>query len=308
MKRLLRPLLAPVQRRLVRHLLGNFDYWQARGVHVVPVHFYQPIPDTRELGSAPWSGRSELPGVSMNEGLQLELLSRFSAEYKAEYDAFPRERALEPHRYFVNNGAFESVDGEVLYCMIRHFRPRRIFEIGSGNSTYLSAQAVVKNRDETGRECELVAFEPYPNETLRAGFPGLARLVEAKAQDIPLSKFAELDDGDILFIDSSHVLKIGSDVQYLYLEVLPRLRPGVVVHVHDIFLPEEYPRKWVMEQQTFWNEQYLLQAFLAFNDAFDVHWAGSYMHLKHPEKLEAAFASYDRETRRPGSFWMRRRA
>jgi hypothetical protein len=302
-----RPIIARFQRRLVSHLLSNFEYWQERGVHVVPVHFYQPIPDTRTLGEAQWAKRSEMPGVRIDEEGQLALLARFSDAYKAEYDRFPREKTDEPHRYFVNNGAFESVDGEVLYCMVRTFRPRRIFEIGSGNTTYLSAQAVLKNEAGGGHACELVAFEPYPNETLRAGLPGLSRLIETKAQDIPFEKFDELEDGDILFIDSSHVLKVGSDVQYLYLEVLPRLRPGVIVHVHDIFLPEEYPRKWVMEQQTFWNEQYLLQAFLAFNDGFDVHWAGSYMHLKHPEKLEAAFASYDRATRRPGSFWMRRR-
>ena len=293
-------------RRLVNHLLNNFSYWQGMGVHVVPVHFYQPIPDTSTLGEGPWAKTSEMPGVRINEGRQLELLARFSAEYKQEYEGFPRERTGEPHRYFVNNGAFESVDGEVLYCMVRHLKPRRLFEIGSGNTTYLSAQAALKNGAEGGRACELVAFEPYPDEVLRAGFPGLARLVETKAQEIPLEEFERLGDGDILFIDSSHVLKVGSDVQYLYLEVLPRLRRGVVIHVHDIFFPAEYPRKWVMEDHTFWNEQYLLQSFLAFNDSFEVHWAGSYMHLKHPEKLEAAFSSYDRRARWPGSLWMRR--
>jgi hypothetical protein len=307
MKRLLRPILAPVQRRVVNHLLNNFSYWQARGVHVVPVHFYQPIPDTRTLGEGPWAKYSEMPGVRINEERQLELLARFSAEYKDEYESFPRERGGEPHRYFVRNGAFETVDGEILYCMIRHFRPRKIFEVGSGNTTYLSAQAALKNAAEGGAACELVAFEPYPNEVLLAGFPGLTRLVEAKAQDIPFETFDQLGDGDILFIDSSHVLKIGSDVQYLYLEVLPRLRKGVIVHVHDIFLPGEYPRKWVMEQNTFWNEQYLLQAFLAFNDTFEIQWAGSHMHLKHPEKLKAAFSSYyDSQTQWPGSFWMRK--
>lgn len=298
--KLLRPILRPIQTRLISHLLNNFSYWQARGVHAVPVHFYQPIPDTRTLNPSLWNQLSDLPGVRLNETRQLQLLETFVSKYKQEYEALPREKTGEPHRYYVNNGGFESVDGEVLYCMIRHLRPRRIFEIGSGNSTYLSAQAVLKN----GGSCDLIAFEPYPNDVLREGFPGLTELVQIKAQDIPVEKFSNLERNDILFIDSSHVLKIGSDVQYLYLEVLPRLRPGVVIHVHDIFLPAEYPRQWVMNQQTFWNEQYLLQAFLAFNDSFEVHWAGSYMHLKHPEKLEATFSSYDRRTRWPGSFWM----
>ena len=114
------------------------------------------------------------------------------------------------------------------------------------------------------------------------------------------------ENHDILFIDSSHVLRIGGDVQYEYLEILPRLARGVIVHSHDIFLPAEYPRHWVLEEHKFWTEQYLLQAFLAFNDSFEVLWAGSYMHLKHPEKLEEAFSSYKRERTLPGSFWMRK--
>jgi predicted O-methyltransferase YrrM len=301
--KLLKPILRPFQTRLISHLLNNFSYWQSRGVHAVPVHFYQPIPDTRTLDPELWNRVADLPGLNLNENSQLQLLDTFVSNYKHEYEALPREKTVEPYQYFVNNGAFESVDGEILYCMIRHFRPRRIFEIGSGNSTYLSAQAALKNE----APCDLTAFEPYPNDVLQQGFPGLTALHRVQAQGIPLEKFAELDRNDILFIDSSHVLKIGSDVQYLYLEVIPRLRPGVVIHIHDIFLPAEYPRQWVMQQQTFWNEQYLLQAFLAFNDSFEVHWAGSYMHLKHPESLEAAFSSYDRRTRWPGSFWLSRK-
>ena len=297
-------MLAPLQRRVVNHLLTNFSFWQRRGVHIVPNHFYQPIPDTRTLKDELWDERSALAGLRMNLGRQLELLAHFAAEFKGEYEALPRERTAVAHQYFVNNKAFESVDAEILYCMIRHFKPRRIFEIGSGNTTYLSAQAVLKNEAESGKACDLVAFEPYPNEVLRAGFPGLSRLVETRAQDIPLEKFAELDEGDILFIDSSHVLKIGSDVQRLYLEILPRLNKGVLVHVHDIFLPAEYPREWVVGEHYFWNEQYLLQAFLAFNYTFKIRWAASYMHLSHPDQLAAAFNSYDRSTTWPGSFWM----
>ena len=136
---------------------------------------------------------------------------------------------------------------------------------------------------------ELVAFEPYPSEVRRAGFPGLTRLEPVKAQDIPRSEFARLEAGDILFIDSSHVLKVGSDVQVEILEILPRLKPGVVVHFHYIFLPAEYPKAWIQEHHRFWTEQYALQAFLTFNDRFEVLWGGSFMHLKHPDRLREAF-------------------
>ena len=149
-------------------------------------------------------------------------------------------------------------------------------------------------------------IDPYPNEVLKRGFPGLSRLIPEKVQDVPISEFMTLGDNDILFIDSSHVLKTGSDVHYEYLEVLPRLNRGVIVHVHDIFLPAEYPREWVLGEHRFWNEQYLLQAFLAFNESFEVLWAGSYMHLRYPEELETAFSSYRREETWPKSFWMRR--
>jgi len=113
---------------------------------------------------------------------------------------------------------------------------------------------------------------------------------------------------DILFIDSSHVLKIGSDVQYEYLEILPRLAPGVLVHLHDIFLPMEYPKNWILTDHYFWNEQYLLQAFLIHNVAMKVLWAGSYMHLQYPAILEQTFSSYNRGKRWPGSFWMQLQA
>jgi len=204
------------------------------------------------------------------------------------------------------NGVFGSVDGEILYCMIRYFKPGKIFEIGSGYSTYLSAQAILKNKEYNDHECELIAVEPYLNDVLKAGFPGLSKLISAKIQDVSLLEFGKLKENDILFIDSSHVLKIGSDVQYEYLDILPRLSKGVIVHVHDIFLPAEYPKEWVLKDYIFWTEQYLLQAFLAFNDSFEVLWAGNYMHLKYPNKLEDAFSSYKRDERLPGSFWMRK--
>ena len=232
---------------------------------------------------------------------------QFSSGYRSEYEDFPKERTPVPYRYYVNNSGFASVDGELLYCMIRHHRPRRIIEIGSGNSTYVAAQAILKNaEDRNGYECELTAIEPYPNPVLKKGFPGLTRLVQKRIQDVPFSEFEKLEENDILFIDSSHVLKIGSDVQYEYLEILPRLRKGVLVHSHDIFLPSEYPKEWVIKNRIFWTEQYLLQAFMAFNDSFEVVLAASYVHARHPEWLESAFSSYSRDNRWPGSFWMRR--
>src|SRR4029077_19197551 len=122
----------------------------------------------------------------------------------------------------------------------------------------------------------LMCIEPFPQKFLRAGFPGLQSLMERKVQDVDLNFFSQLQSGDILFIDSSHTVKIGGDVNYLFLEVLPRLNPGVIVHVHDIFLPFDYRRDWVMDELRFWTEQYLLQAFLMFNSDFEVLMANHY--------------------------------
>jgi hypothetical protein len=284
-----------------------FPLWQRLGIHVTPNHYNEPVPDTRMLKDDIWLRDSELVGVDINEKGQLELLSLFSSRFKHEYDSFPQHRTPTAYEYYVDNGQFGSVDGEGLYCMIRHFKPRRILEIGSGNSTYLAAKAVLKNEAEADEcRCELVAIDPYPNDVLRSGFPGLSALVPRRVQDIPLTEFAKLERNDILFIDSSHVLKIGSDVQYEYLEILPRLNEGVIVHVHDVFFPFEYPKEAVRQCYIFWTEQYLLQAFLAFNDTFEVMWAGNYMRSKYPDRLEAAFRSYRGQETAARSLWMRR--
>jgi predicted O-methyltransferase YrrM len=280
----------------------TFLFWQRFGIHVLPAHFYQPIPDTRKLRDL-WSKPSAMVGVHLDAQQQQQLLDEF-ARWKSEYDLLPTEPTPVPHQYYVENGAFQRVDGEVLYCMVRHLAPRKMIEIGSGSSSYLTAQAILKNGEK--HPCEFTCIEPYPNDVLRRGFPGLTRLVESPVQDVPLSTFEALEENDILFIDSSHVAKAGSDVQYEYLEIIPRLKKGVVIHVHDIFLPWEYPKRWLLEEQRFWNEQYLLQAFLAFNDSFEVLWAGNFMHVHHSHALEKAFSSYRSDGPAPGSFWIRR--
>ena len=164
------------------------------------------------------------------------------------------------------------------------------------------AQAAAKNKDST-----LICIDPFPGELLRNGsIPALQSLIETKVQDLDLEFFSQLDPGDILFIDSSHTVKIGGDVNYLFLEVLPRLNPGVIVHVHDIFFPFEYRRHWVLNEFRFWTEQYLLQAFLTFNSEFEVLLGNYYLSRYHKEHHRAAFPDLPRWI--GGSFWMRRKA
>ncbi|MCX6722976.1 MAG: class I SAM-dependent methyltransferase [Candidatus Staskawiczbacteria bacterium] len=191
--------------------------------------------------------------------------------------------------------------------MIRYFKPKKIIEIGSGNSTYLSTQAVLKNKEENGKTAEFITVEPYPCKIIQEGFPGLTKLIKKEVQDVNLDEFDKLEENDILFIDSSHVLKIGGDVQYEYLKILPRINKGVIIHIHDVFFPVEYPKRWVLQEHRFWTEQYLLISFLMFNKDFEILWAGSYMNLNYSNLLKDAFNSYDKNTSWSSSFWIRRK-
>ena len=161
------------------------------------------------------------------------------------------------------------------------------------------------NKERAKIPTELVSIDPYPKMELMAGLPGLTRLIREKAENVEPDFFSQLEAGDILFIDSSHVVRTGGEINFLYLEVLPRLKPGVLVHVHDIFLPREYPRDWFFRLRHSWTEQYLLQAFLIFNRAYSVTWCSQFMHLRYPRELKLAFPGYD-ESSLPASFWMRR--
>jgi predicted O-methyltransferase YrrM len=295
--------IAPLLRRLA-HDPTYFELWESYGFHVTGRHFYQPIPSMAGLPLSLWNRVSDVPGIDMQEEQQKQLLSDIVAKFKDEYMAIPTGASTQEFHYYLGNAAFDAVDAEMLFALIRLFKPRRIYEVGSGFSTLLAADALRRNRAD-GYSCRFIAIEPYPSAELQARLPSDVELWRLPIQDVSLDEFQSLCENDILFIDSSHVCKIGSDVQFVFLEILPRIRPGVVVHVHDIFMPMEYPKRWVLDQHQFWNEQYLLQTFLSFNAAFEVLWAGQWMHINHPDLLMKAFPSYSAGVL-PGSFWFRR--
>lgn len=288
---------AYLQEPLVRRY---FHFWEEHGFHLTPVHFYQPLPDTRTLTDQLWAAPSAMVGVEMNEAAQLELLRNVFPRFQDEYNQLPMTPTEVPHEFHLRNGAFEGTDALVLYCLLRHFQPRLMLEVGSGFSSRLAARAALRNGNTN-----LICIEPYPDAVLKKGIPGLASLVPKQVQEVGLELFQTLGTGDILFIDSSHVVKCGGDVNYLILEVLPRLRPGVVVHLHDIFLPWEMPKAWIMEHHLFWTEQYLLQAFLTHNSEFEVLFANNYMGIKHQDEMRAVFPHS--QWWGGASFWIRRK-
>ena len=283
-----------------------FHAGQRAGLHILPNYFYSPVPDTRTLPDELWTRQGELPGVDLREQAQVALLTELAAAYSEEFNALPRHPGPAPG-FYLHNPRFGAVDAEIAYALVRQAKPRQVVEVGSGFSTLLLLEALRAN-ERDGHPGRLTACEPYPDGLVRAAAAADPRLElrPVPVQAVPLEVFTGLGRGDVLFIDSTHVCKIGSDVQYEILEVLPRLRPGVLVHLHDIFLPQEYPKDWVLRLHRFWNEQYLLQAFLAFNHGYEVVWGSSLMHLRHPDLLREAIASYDPDSQHPGSFWLRR--
>ena len=278
----------------------EFRRFERRGVHVTQAHFYSPIPDTSTLNDEIWQRESELVGIDMNDDEQLRFLREVFPQFRSEYEALPTAPTEDHTAFYFGNGLFGGTDALALYCMLRHLRPRRMIVVGSGHSTLLAAQAARENGPT-----ELVCIDPYPDEVLQEGFDGLASLIPTPVEDVSLDRFTALEANDVLFIDSSHVVRVGGDVAFLFLEVLPRLQPGVVVQVHDVFLPHHYPREWVVDQLRFWNEQYLLQAFLASNSSFRVLLANSYLEARYPDVLRSTFPTS--EWWGGGSFWFQKR-
>jgi hypothetical protein len=178
-----------------------------------------------------------------------------------------------------------------------------VLELGAGFSTLVSALACARNRED-GHDSGLVSCDPYAISPAPGDAPGLSELRKIGAEDVPLSDYQALGPGDVLFIDSSHTVKVGGDVNHLFLEVLPRLADGVLVHVHDVFLPWHYPRDWIDHNRWYWAEQYLLQAFLAFNSRARVLVAAYAAHRRDPARLGALIPNY-RASAPPLSLWMK---
>lgn len=269
------------------------------GVFPVRDHYYEPQFDHRKA-RRPFSQERPLPGIDWNVDEQLALLAKLSCAH--EIADLPRAKtgALEFH---LDNETFESGDAEYWYQLIRWLKPRRIFEVGGGNSTLMAIRALRKNREENpGYRCRHVCIEPYEMPWLeQAG----VEVVRRKVEELGVGFFSELGEGDLLFIDSSHVIRPQGDVLFEYLELLPALGKGVIVHVHDIFSPRDYLARWLEEQVLFWNEQYLLEAFLAHNRDWKIVGALNYLHHHHYEKLKAVAPCLTPD-REPGSFYMQK--
>jgi predicted O-methyltransferase YrrM len=261
-----------------------------RPPYATPGHFYSPLTAEPDVDRAvSWE---EAPGVDLAEDRQLALAARLGP-LLAE--------PLPGPRYVAANAMFGPGDAAVYRAMLTHLRPARVLEVGSGYSTAVALDEADANTDLA--DLEITCIEPFPDRLLglmKVSDRNRLTLIREPVQDVDLAVFDRLGPGDVLFVDSTHVVKAGSDVVWLFLHVLPRLGPGVVVHVHDVFWPFEYPASWLRQRRD-WTEAYLMHAFLAGNTGWEVLFFSSWLWHRVPELVPPRLA---RE--RPGSIWIRR--
>jgi predicted O-methyltransferase YrrM len=294
---LLRRALAELKRQARFLITGVRSGLETLGVHVLKANFHAPVPTIAEIKGS-WEKRDGQTPYLEPELYDNSALLRFLAEDLHPYaEAFnpPVEPTGRIDEFHWNNWMFSYSDALAYYCMVRRFRPQHIIEVGSGYSSLVAAQALRDNG-----QGELILIEPYPPEFLKA--LGSARLIQKPVQEIPVSFFQEmLGENDILFIDSTHTVKCGGDCVYLYLKILPRLKAGVIVHAHDIFLPSMMPEDTQIFRGHHWTEQYLLQAYLLDNPKVKVLFGSHYHNIVNREALESFM--HGKYGARGGSFW-----
>jgi hypothetical protein len=245
-----------------------------------------------------WEAAKYTQGLALDDKTALRFLKETCLPYQSEYRNFAPVPNGDDSQFFLENGWFGSVDAEVLYSIMRRFQPSNIVEVGSGFSTRVMRRAINDGKLDT----KITSIDPHPNTSVQ---PYSDEYIQSPVEDVDASKIINLlNDGDILFIDSSHTVTIGGDVPYLFLEVLPQLPAGVLIHVHDIFIPFDYPKEWAMNGWG-WNEQYLLHAFLAFNQAFEILWPANYLWKYHPDDV-LRVVPHTFATLQPSSFWIRK--
>jgi predicted O-methyltransferase YrrM len=301
-----------------------FRMFQRFGITVSPNHYYWPVPDFRELEARTWPAEEDPIGVDLAYARQLDFLRTIVPQFSPEWESDAAPFFSVSYNY--NNGFFETIDAEIAYTLVRHLKPRRIVEVGGGYSSRVMAAALDVNLKLDGVRGELVTIDPFPDRFPKKALSDRVHLIPQTIQKVDLDVFLSLQSGDFLFLDSSHVVGIGSDVVREYLEILPRVAPGVIVHAHDIFIPSDYPREAVLHNLAFWSEQYLLQALLMNNPHYEVLWGSSSMQSREPAALEKAFPHWKNSYRNmpkekrqflptrdgqrvwPSSFWMRKLA
>ncbi|MEX0307034.1 MAG: class I SAM-dependent methyltransferase [Ruegeria sp.] len=226
------------------------------------------------------AGGLDKPAYALSPGMDELDIRQLVEEFQQHEKAL--EALKDPARnqtgYRIGNGYYDSPDADALYLMVRRFQPKRVIEVGCGNSTRVTRQAII----DGGLATTITAVDPYP----RADIAHVVDLFEQKRlEEVDPALFDQLEPGDILFIDSSHVVRMSNDVAHLFCRIIPALKPGVVIHVHDVFLPYEYPKRFFYDCPG-WGEQYMLHALLQ-SGFYSMLWPGYYLQQDRPDAVSA---------------------
>jgi len=269
----------------------------ALGEDVLKRSYHSPVVHPNDLPPDVFERRDPMHGIAIDLGQQVALLSRLKG-YLHEFT---------PPVDFFENIMYGSLDAEVLYAFTRHLQPKRIIELGSGSTSIVMDSANVANASDGFEPADLSIFDPSPSPLLATWVKGPGHVQALRPEQIDRDRFEQLQSNDVLFVDTTHTVKVGSEVNYIILEILPLLASGVYVHFHDIFLPYNYP-EFYLDQHLFYVEQYLLQAFLAFNPNYEVVFCAHAIARQHPDAMLDAIPSAPRGLlpAGPSSFWIRR--
>jgi predicted O-methyltransferase YrrM len=276
------------------------------GFQPIRVHYYQPIPEYESVPEDYFQTQQNFPGFGINLDRVTKTLKSLSS-YACECEW--AENQAEEGVYYTQNLNFGYSSAAILHSMIRASQSKQVVEIGSGFSSLITLEALKKN-SPLG-DFKFKCIEPFPSKWLAermSQYPNSVDLLSQQAETVDSSVYQELNKNDILFIDSSHVSKLNSDVNFLYMQVLPRLKKGVIIHIHDIYIPYEYPKvHFYGQQKIFWNEQYILQAFLTNNKDFEIILPGYYVQNDMKDDFQVAFPNYNPQIyRATSSFWLRK--
>lgn len=289
-------IIKPIKKVLNKLPYVNTLYKQSLNCCYPNGHYYSPvfsIEDVKNREAEIWknTGKETIHGIDMQLEEQRALVSQFNKYYEEQPFASEKQPNI---RYQFENSYYSYTDGIILYSMIRHFNPKRVIEVGSG---YSSMVMLDTNELFFKNKINLTFIEPFPERLsalMKPSDKNSTTLIKSNIQQVSLSVFEQLDKGDILFIDSTHVSKTGSDVNYIFFEVLPVLKSGVLIHFHDVFYPFEYPKEWVFKGIN-WNEDYILKAFLMYNTKFKIKYFSQYLHSFHKDifnKMPLCFDSF----------------
>lgn len=279
----------------------DFKEIQKCGFHLQPNDYYSPLNDCSFLHANRdlWVESFDPLDIDWNIMGQLKVAREISA-YVQELADVPNDPTGDPGVYCWRNDFWNNADAVVQYGLVRSRQPKRVIEIGCGWSSLLLARALTQNKTP----CSVIQIEPYQNLEIFTRLPVDWVHHKCILQRAPIEIFDKLQKGDILFYDGSHCSKAASDVNWFFFRILPRLKSGVLIHLHDIFFPYEYPEEWIFERGQTWNEQYILQAFLMNNDKYKILIANHYLFAHRKRELDDLYQGI--QPSHGVSFWMQK--